>query len=210
MCVWTGVLIQELWTETTSFIVASSSRILPFGPSGFYRCLDTSTFLSAGWMEAEADQHYLNHIQVDTLCTGCYIMMNIIQCEQRSTYAAVVPPPIFVNRTASLLAQCTHAQREIPKYIFYFTKIKYIPLSLSLHIYIYMYICVCVCVWNGLIKSNRRKVLYNTALCTIVLPKCSLSMLPISQFTNEWILLDPQSSICIFHLKKMSKYVILT
>lgn len=28
-------------------------------------------------------------------------MLNIFQCEQRSTYAAVVPPPIFVNRPAS-------------------------------------------------------------------------------------------------------------
>ncbi len=31
-------------------------------------------------------------------------MLNIVQSEQRSTYAAVVPPPIFVNRAASVSA----------------------------------------------------------------------------------------------------------
>ncbi len=31
-------------------------------------------------------------------------MLEIFQSEQRSTYAAVVPPPIFVNRPASVSA----------------------------------------------------------------------------------------------------------
>lgn len=84
----------------------SPATTLPPGNCDFYWCL-TNLFLSTPTRWKRAAQLFtsvLDNIWWTTLSTKQQFLFDIFQSEQRSTYAAVVPPPIFVNRAALVFA----------------------------------------------------------------------------------------------------------